>query len=326
MRIHLLCPTAAAAAFLFAGPLAGCASGPTGTPGALPANAPQAQTHFDFRREVFGSGLDPMADTPPGDVAVSDFEGAVEVLNSSYHVEQTITNGLRGNDGDWYDANENLYVANYAGVNVQEYKHDATSPSFTYSSGLGDPVRVSTDAAGNVYVADFGGDYASVIVEYPQKRNTPIHVCSTGLANAGIAIDKAGDVFVSGINSKFVGNIMEYAGGLSGCHGKTLRPVLSTAGALTIDKQGALIAADQNGAVDIIKKPYTSVNGTCGSGYYDPYSVALNRAQNLLFVADPGNGNVQVLNYPACTLNKTLGSANGLYEPLGVAAHPGRSQ
>jgi hypothetical protein len=271
----------------------------------------------------------PATGTPPGDLAVSDFgTGAVEVLNSSYAVEQTITSGLNGPDGDWYDAKEHLYVANYAGINVTEYNHDSTAVAFTYSSGLSDPVNVRTGAGGNVYVADYNSGSAGSVFEYAQHSNTVLTSCNTGLANEGIAIDGAGDVFVDGNNPNTgTGNIVEYKGGLSGCHGTTLTPTLAFAGGMTIDKNGTLIVNDQLGpTVDLIKSPYGSISGTCGSGYADPFHVGLNHKQNLLFVADVSNANVQVLNYPACSLNTTLGSGNGLSDPAGVAAPPGRRQ
>jgi len=336
MRIPLVSATAFLASAAV-GLLAGCSgSGPSSSVSSLPGtmnSSTQSRVHSSFGRD--GSGVAPQylqfvhfghtaaraaTGTPPGDVAVTDFStNNIEVLNSSYQLEQTITDG-GGPDGDWYDALENLYVANYSAVSVTQYKHDATTPDFTYTSGLSDPINVRTDAKGNVYVADYGFGSASVVVEYPPMTNTPSNSCNTGLANEGLAIDKAGNVFVSGNNSAGSANIVEYKGGLSGCHATTLPPTLSFSGGMTIDKHGTLIVEDQtNHAVDLIKKPYHSISGTCGSGYSDPFHVAINGPQNLLFVADLGTATVDVLNYPACTLNTTLTSANGFTSPAGVA-------
>jgi len=122
------------------------------------------------------------------DLAVSDFgTGAVEVLNGKYALTSTITTGLAGPDGDFYDGKGNLYVANDAGPNVTEY-NKAESETFTYSSGLIDPVGVSVDSHGNVYAADYGDGGASVVVEYPQGSNTPTASCSDGLANEGVSV------------------------------------------------------------------------------------------------------------------------------------------
>jgi len=82
------------------------------------------------------------------------------------------------------------------------------------------------------------------------------------------------------------------------------------------------VACDQlAGAVQIIAKPYTAITKTI-TGFTDPFHVALNEANGLMFVADPGAADVAVDKYPSGTAVKTLGSANGLSDPYGVAALP----
>ena len=142
--------------------------------------------------------------------------------------------------------------------------------------------------------------------------------CSPGGAAEGIAIDSAGDVFVS-FNSSAGGRIAEYVGGLSGCNETILGVTLAFAGGLAIDKSGNLIANDQtNAAVDIIDPPYDSVTSTCGSGYADPFHVTINKRNNKVLVADVSNADVQVLEYPSCTNLITLNSSNGLSDPAAV--------
>jgi hypothetical protein len=340
MRITSAALTAAIAGGAIAA-LAGCSGSSTsGAPSALPGtgNTTVAQSMVRANREnatgvapkflrLIRTGFPVPTRMSPDRVrpllGVSDFgTGAVEVLNAKYHLARTITNGLNGPDGDWYDAAGNLYVTNYAGVTVQQYTKTGSAPTFTYNASLGDPVGVTVDSHGNVFVADYGFGGASVVVEYPQKSNTPSNVCSTGLAGEGVAVDSSGNVFVSGNNPNTgSANILEYSGGLSGCNATTLGVTLGFAGGMVITHNGTLAAIDQFAGVDIIPPPYNSISSTIG-GFSDPFHNALNKLQNQIFVADVGNANVQILSYPAGHPIKTLGSGNGLSDPAGVARYP----
>jgi len=256
-------------------------------------------------------------------LAVSDIgSGAVEVLNSSYVLTQTITSGLNGPDGDWYDGSSNLYVANYAGINVQEYHHGATSPTFTYSAGLVDPINVATDEHGHVFVADYNSGGAGFVNEYAQGSNAVLHTCSTGGGTEGIAIGENGQVFVSYNNSSGSANIAEYKHGLLGCNETVLGATLTFAGGMQIDKHKNLVACDQLGpTVDIIAPPYNSVT-TAISGFGDPFHVALDEKNAMVFVADLSNAVVVVDSYPGFTPITTLNSSNGISDPAGVATKP----
>ncbi len=343
MRISSLALTAAVAAGAVA-LLAACSGG--GAPGsssALPAGnglTSQSTVHSMVRQDPSGRAPSlayrgPQMPTPVGpdiasgvkDLAVSDFgSGAVEVLDVDYEVTTTITNGLSGPDGDWYDTKGSLYVANYAGIDVQQYKKGGTSPTFTYNAGVGDPVGVTTDSKGNVYVADYNFGSGGFVVEYKQKSNTVLHTCNPGLGGGeGVAVDKKGDVFfyvnASGSGS---GEFVEYKGGLTGCSGTVLTPgAIGFAGGVVMDTKGDLVACDQNGSgtglLDIIKPPYTSISSTIPASL--PFHDALNKKNNVVFAASVNNANVQVFTYPAGASVTTLGSGNGLSDPAGVAAY-----
>jgi hypothetical protein len=234
---------------------------------------------------------------------------------------------MNGPDGEWTDAAHNLYVANYAGIYVNEYTCTAghtpgcaNSPSFTYSSGLGDPIGVSTDQSGNVFVADFGFGTAGFVAEYAQGSNSQTANCPVPGGAEGVAIDSStGNVFVDWVNlSSGASGITEFAGGLSGCPGTTLPVTLTFAGGMSMDNAKGLVVNDQLGpSIDLIPPPYTTISGTCGSGYSDPFHNALTKGNARLYVADIGNANVQVLAYPACTNITTL-SGGTLVDPAGV--------
>ena len=334
MRISRVLMTSAIA-LVSAGVMAGCSGGgSTMSQSVVPTGG--AQSHAVSRdgtgiapkylsRLHFGSGLPsirPDATGAPKFLAVSDFgTGATEILNHNYALKKTITNGMNGPDGDWYDQAGNLYVANYAGITVQEYAPGSSNPSFTYTAGLGDPINVTTDEAGNVYVADYNFGGSGFVNEYAQGSNVVINSCSPGGAPEGLAVGETGAVFVS-YNNGSTANIIEYRHGLAGCHGHVLGVGLNFAGGMQIDNHKNLVACDQTaGAIDIIAPPYSSVTSSI-TGFFDPFHVALNKSNTLVFVADPANANVVVDNYPSGTNVTTLGSGNGLSDPAGVATNP----
>lgn len=303
--------------------LAACSSsGISGSPSALPSTT-QVQTQ---------SGLSGLAG--PGiasplrglvELSVAD-RGLNEVLefNKTYKSMGTISDS--GPDGDWIDAQDNLYVANYSrnNVTVNEYNKAGTL-IFTYSDGLTEPVAVTTDTKGNVIVANMLGYHGRVgtVVVYPQGKNTASVTCNTGLENEGVALDSKGDVFVTGYSAGS-GEIVEYKGGLTNqCSATTLAPTLSNPAGIQVDKEDDLVVCDQRAGVDIIPPPYASVRKTITvSGGSDYLHDALTADNKLLFIADPNAGAVDVVDYPSGTLVKQLNSSNGLSSPFGVATYP----
>jgi hypothetical protein len=256
-------------------------------------------------------------------LAVADpGNGEVEILNHKYKIRKTITQGLNYPDAAFIDRRYSLYVSNFYGKNVQEYVHGSTTPSFTYSTGLTSPVAVSVDRHGNVFVADFGNGSPSVVVEYPQGSNTPSATCNTGFANEGIAVVN-GAVFVSAEQYPH-GYLIEFPNGLSGCHSKLLPVTVSFAGGLEVDNHKNLLWCDEGGydygGVDILAPPYTSVSRTLDVKF--AARTALNGTNTLIFVTQPSVNTIAVDKYPSGTPITTLGQANGLNDPYGVAAWP----
>lgn len=316
--------------------LSGCAgTGSASTPESLsPAGMTTTQTQVALAADRsgfppnignelrFGQPLhvQPDKSAAPKLLAVSDFGTQdVEVLNKKYALKTTISNGLAGPDGDFYDGNGNLYVANFQGPYVVEYAENGTSPIMTYSSDLSDPVNVTADKNGNVYVADYVGER---IVEFPQGSNTPSAVCATGVRTVGVAVDKKGDVFASG-NTNSSARIVEFRGGISGssCSGAALAVSLNQAGGLQVDAAGDLLACDLYYGVDIIPPPYDAISSKITGGSSNS-NVALNKSNSLAFIADPSDGYVLVTTYPGGSELMKLGSSDGISTPGGVATFP----
>ncbi|MBV8531231.1 MAG: hypothetical protein JO104_07925 [Candidatus Eremiobacteraeota bacterium] len=258
------------------------------------------------------------------DLAVTDLgTGAVEVLDGSYRLIDTLRAGLNGPLGDYYDARGNLYVANWPGINVTEYDRTLRQ-IYTYSQDLVDPIGVTVDGAGNVYVADGGGGKPSVVVEYPQRRKVPRAACFTGLLNGGVAVDAAGDVFVSGDGSLRGGGFLrEFKHGLKGCHARVLRVAFGSVGGLQVDNNGNLVVSAEFAGVVVMPPPYTS-KAFRFKVTPDSHNIALTRKNDLIFIADPSfyGHQVVVATYPQGKYVTTLNGSNGLSVPVGVATYP----
>ncbi len=125
-----------------------------------------------------------------------------------------ITSGIPGIGGVAVDASGNVYVANGGGrtgsPSVQEYSPGAASVLRVLTQGLHHPVSLTTDSNSNVWVTDQDQSLqgASGIVEFGPTGTQPLQTLTTPDANAylhGVAVDAAGDVFVSlsGIGDEF---------------------------------------------------------------------------------------------------------------------------
>jgi len=298
--------------------LAGCSAGAAGT---VPATT-------TTRAIGTSAMIGPQASFK--ELAVSNYgagsgAGDVALFNKKYGLTGTIVNGLDGNDGIWIDANGNLYAANLAGT-VTEYAPGSDSysyPSFTYSAGMTSPIAVTTDGNGNVYVGQ-GDTEPGYVSEFPQGSNTPIAQCAMpdGGQVGGVTVDKKGDVFAASGVSASSSALVEFPGGLAGCHSAILPVPVNYVGGIELDKKGNLVVEEQTlGEILIIPPPYSNVRTTLLGFTGDPYQLALNADNTLMFVAEASSGVVVVAQYPSGTIETTLNNYN-ITSPSGVAVYP----
>jgi hypothetical protein len=240
--------------------------------------------------------------------------------NKKYRRVGQITelNGIDGADGIWISKQGNLYVANNNAVNVVEYTPGATSPTCTYSTGLIDPINVTTDDHENVYVVDYNPVYYNngFIDEYSHCSNTiTTHYLVSGHPE-GAAVNRRGEVFVL-YNLDVFGRLEKFHQGSPNPIG--LRAVLGRGGGLILDKNQNLIAADQDrGDIDIIPPPYKSKTIVIKALVY-PFHIGLNKQETRLFVTAPGqSASLLIYSYPGLALLKSLSE----YIAVGVSDSP----
>lgn len=314
---------------------AGCSGGsPKNAVSALPQSRALGRgvilrTGVDSRFAGPGAALSRLANPPrrhrrskvEKDLFVSDEMNTVfELKNGTYTEVGTITNGIDTSDGVWVDKKGNVYVANVDGKDVTEYKKGHSTPIIcTYSSGLVDPINVTTDTAGNVYVVDFNDlNNPGHIDKFAQCSNSVAKQYNVDEGPEGVAVDASGDIFVSYFGSQG-GNFEEFKAGST--TPTPLGAFVTSPGGLVLDKNGVLIADDQFGNIDLIAPPYSSTT-LFASGLSDPFHDSLNKAETLLFDANHGDGTVSVFSYPSGTLQTTITSANGIDGAEGVGESP----
>lgn len=132
-----------------------------------------------------------------------------------------------------------------------------------------------------------------------------------------MAVDASGDVFAGTATG-----IFEFVGGLSGCSRTSL--IYAVPNKMVLDASNNLIVSDFiTNTVEVIDPPYTSVSRTLGSGFSRPWGVSLNKKNKLVFVADPNNDNVTVINYQTGQNIKVLsGASYGISSAFGVVDAP----
>jgi hypothetical protein len=226
--------------------------------------------------------------------------------------------------GLWSDR-KYLYVSFWVpGTNnfVAEYHPNSTTPSFTYTNGLGTSIgSISTQVLGNVHYLFVAGSTSGFVKQFVRDTNTVIATCYSRGDVMGVAVDPSGNVFVDYYGSDNQGHIVEYAGGLTawgGCNA-TLLPITfpGQVGEMVLDNAGRLVIGDiLNGRVDIINPPYNSISGTLGSGFLVPSYLSIDFNNDRAFVSD--SYGVHVLSYPSGSPQYSLGPSVGLWGPSGV--------
>jgi hypothetical protein len=298
----------------------GCAGGTQSSNAVMPNSAAVTAV-----RSLSESRVNPNDYKGLKDLYVADYTSqSVKILtNKHYREVGQITSGLVNPNGVFLDRHGNLYVASQGGgASINEYAPNATSPSFTYSTGMMAAIDVTVDAHGNVYEADGTG----FVLQYFQGSNTPIAGCSPGGGSgtvSGVTVDSANDVFVS-FTVNNVGAIAEYPGGLGDCSKQIVLgvPVVFPYG-IAIDKNNNLVVADAGAAkIDVVDPPYTSVTRTIGSGFTEPVTVRLSRDNKLAFATDYKVHDVFVLNYQTGAIVTMLGSVYGLSDPSSAVDGP----
>ncbi|MGC2112654.1 MAG: MBG domain-containing protein, partial [Candidatus Korobacteraceae bacterium] len=227
---------------------------------------------------TYGSAVD-----GAGNVYVADkANGQVVKFAAGTDVQTVTVSHLSAPTSVTLDGAGNLYVAESSGVVMVPNENgtlNAADLQTVQIAGLGLAQGIAEDGNGNLYVADSG---TGTVIEVPGGSGTP-ETIATGLTNPhGVAVDAAGNVYVSSDNQ-----VSEYpvGGGTPIPMGSGyLRPQ-----AAAVDASGTVYVAD-TGHAQIVKvapggesQSVISVTGLTG-----PHGVTVDAAGDL-YVSDSSN-------------------------------------
>ena len=182
-----------------------------------------------------------------------------------------------------------------------------SSTTVTIGSGFSSPSGVAADAAGDVFVADYGN---KLVKEIPAGSTTPVTIGSGFTDPYGVAVDAAGDVYVADYGASEVYKIPAGNG-----TPVTIGSGFSHPTGVAIDGAGNVYVADH--ANSAIKKIPAGSNTpqVIGSGFSLPIGIAVDASGNV-YVGDEGNNAVKEI--PAGS-NTPVVIGSGFSGPYGVA-------
>jgi hypothetical protein len=217
-----------------------------------------------------------------------------------------------------------VFVAN-AGTNaITAYAPwSDPAPLFSITTSIDDPFGMRLDTAGNLYVVNLGG----TLVEYPAGSGTPSRTI-TGLAGpAFVALDVAGNIFVS-VFSPLKPAVEEFTPAGGNTPSRTLTPAtggIAAPAGLAVDAAGNLYVANQGGSVGVSVFPpavtATAPSFSFNAGMSKPQTLAFD-ASGDLYVANNGGDNVTKYAKTfssSSAVAATFGSSATLDNPFRVA-------
>ena len=160
---------------------------------------------------------------------VSNLSGGIRMYSADIHTPNPPLIGIIANDtarpeGVWVDRKGTLYVTDAEQypikANLLEYKHGASSPFRTITSGLFSPAAVAGGADGTVYVNAVNGNSTGEVVEYAPGKVVPERTITLPdpayeLTPGDLAFDRNGNLLAATLANSSTVHVFKIAPGSS---------------------------------------------------------------------------------------------------------------
>ena len=244
-------------------------------------------------------------------------------------------------------------ITTFAGNNMPGYSGDGGPAT---AASLNTPSAITTDAAGNIYIADGGGSVVRKVDIYGiittiAGNDTPGYSGDNGPATTamlntpqGIAVDTAGNIYIADDGDLVVRKVDRYGiittiagtgiAGSTGDGGPAINATFNGVVGLAVDKSGNLYVADGNTCVRRINSSgiittfagngstagYAGDNGSAAAALLNaPLGLSIDDTGNL-YIADNQNNVIRKVDTSGII---TTIAGNGDYSGLGFGSYSG---
>jgi hypothetical protein len=208
-----------------------------------------------------------------------------------------------------FDAAGNLFVAD--GHSVSKFTADGTKS--TFATGLKEPLGLSFDSKGNLFVSDAGGNSIYKLTLEGKKSTF-----ASGISSRGMAFDRSGNLFVSHDDSIFKftaeGVKSTFVSGL----GNPIDLAFDGANLFVAD----MAVVDARFGRSIFRFSPDGTKSGFASGLEDPRDLAVDGAGNLFVTEEVTAANASshsILKFSTDGTKNIFASALGAAAPLGLA-------
>lgn len=252
---------------------------------------------------------------------VSDLTSSIVLIYKQGATSQgpigEIVTGIDEPEGIAVDKAGTLYVADNGNNTVTEYAAGSQSPKVTLSTDISNPLDVSVDSNGILYITEGSRD---AILEFKPGSTSPDATVTISKPSDATNV-KNDDLYVT-YNESSLGRVGVCQPLASSCTDLGIAGVEFAQG-IAVDEHGNLLVGDvYQQVIDIYKPGQTEPYRTISISEEQPGKLAFDSKDKTLYMADPANFAVRLLDYKTGLQESDFTYGNDELE--GIALFPGQ--